>query len=206
MFNKSVYIMNETRADGSVVKKQVSGTEFYKAVQESNALPLNQRRYFITDRFMYDGYEDTVVIEVTREKYLEWRRECHAAEKSRADSSDDKDSNEDKTPPVKYEFVSFEAMTEKGVHFGNEADFSGTLLSPDDAENLIRRIALDELVRKVAAWKPWASDMLKLRMMGFSDTDCAVMIAKRYRVTERMGRHYRKQLDKFLESFKNDVT
>ena len=73
MFNKSVYIMNETQADGSIVKKQVSGSEFYQAVQESNALPLDQRRYFITDRFMYDGYEDTLVIEVTREKYLEWR-------------------------------------------------------------------------------------------------------------------------------------
>ena len=205
MFKKSVYIMDEKQADGSVVKKQVSGREFYKAVQASNALPLNQRRYFITDRFVYDGYEDSVVIEVTREKYLAWRRERYA-EKSRADSGGDKDSNEEKNPPVKYEFVSFEAMTEKGVQFGNTADFAGTFLSADDEDNCIRRVALDELVRKVAAWKPWASDMLKLRMMGFNNADCAVMIAKRYRVTERMGRHYREQLDKFLESFKNDVT
>ena len=206
MYKKSVYIMDEKQADGSVVKKQVSGREFYKAVQASNALPLNQRRYFITDRFMYDGYEDTVVIEVTREKYLEWRRERYASEKDHTDSSGDKDSNEDKNPPVKYEFVSYEAITEKGVQFRNTTDFTGTFLSADDEDNRIRSVALDELVRKVAAWKPWASDMLKLRMMGFNNADCAVMIAKRYRVTERMGRHYREQLDKFLESFKNDMT
>lgn len=213
MFNKSVYIMNETQADGSIVKKQVSGAEFYKAVQESNALPLDQRRYFITDRFMYDGYEDTLVIEVTREKYLEWRRERRGSDKDDKDDKNRKDSKRgkpkkaradsrrDKPQTPRYKFVSIEAMTEKGV----PSDFAGALLSADDEDNRIRRVALEELVRKVAAWKPWASDMLKLRMMGFNNADCAAMIAKRYRVTERMGRHYREQLDKFLENFKRDM-
>ena len=177
---------------------------------ESNALPLDQRRYFITDRFMYDGYEDTLVIEVTREKYLEWRRErrgSDADDKSRKDSKYGKpkkaraDSRRDKPKTPRYKFVSIEAMTEKGV----PSDFAGALLSSDDEDNRIRRIALEELVRKVAAWKPWASDMLKLRMMGFDDTECAVMIAERRHVTERMGRHYREQLDKFLENFKRDM-
>lgn len=189
MKRKKIYIINVTHLDGSVTKEQVCGGDFYAAVRESNANPPEQRRYFIEDKFLYDGEVDSVIIESTREEYLAWRREKRVAEENF------------KGFFMKYEFISIEAMAEREYQFENIRDSGPDSPVRNEEEAAVMRMFLEYLNDKAEAWKPWAADMLKQYLYeGIRDRDFAAIVAARRNVSKRMGRNYRAQFDEFLRN------
>ena len=70
---------------------------------------------------------------------------------------------------------------------------------------MVEDIVSDELVlmglrEKLAAWKPWAPELLDMYLDG-KKKSCTGFLAKKYGVSEQTVRKYKRQLEEFIKKF-----
>ncbi len=182
---KITYLVNKLQNDGSIELTDVSYSEWRAIVEKNKGLPAEQQRYFVLDYIPDEGDMDKMVIEVPLDKYREWHREHMACKRNR---------DLGKT----YQHLSLEVIAEiEDV----QANFADTDPAIDNAfEKFRSKMLLESLRKALAEWKPWAIDLLDLYMLGHRK-DCTGIIAKKYGVSSRMVRKYKRQFEEFVKNF-----
>lgn len=178
---KTVYLI-KTSSQPAAPLKEVSNTEWYEIVKESNKLPKAERRYFIIDSIIDGGYADRIVIEVSEPEYKKWDAVRKAKVREFASAMD-------------YDLVSFESAVVNGVPLAE------TLLSSEDvSEDGIYDLLLQELRAALADWNSWGPDLLA-KYLNDEQRKSTAWLAEKCGVSEKQARIYRKRFDEFIKNF-----
>ncbi len=179
---KITYLINKPRANGSMGLSVAAHSEWQEIVKANKQLPLEQQRYFIRDRIA-DGDElDWMMIETTREGYLTWHREHESSSRNRALGQE-------------FKHLSMDVVVSTGDGTTLLID---TMPSADCVENdCFNQILMENLQEALAAWRPWANDLLDMYLRG-QKRACSKALAKKYSISERMIRKYKIQFENFL--------
>jgi hypothetical protein len=164
--------------------KTASEAEWKRIIHCNKHLPVMEKRYFISDIILDGSDIDIMKIEVTYQEHLDWMRKHmrrvrnHNLEKG-------------------YQMLSLDAAAQEG----SDSLPEGRKAATRELEALVLRDCLiDDLRIALRTWNPWAEDFLDLYLSEQSKSS-AVIVAKKYGVSERMGRTYKKQFEEFLRNF-----
>lgn len=130
-----------------------------------------------------------MIIEVSYDEYRRWNSWHTISEHNRKEGK-------------KYQHLSLDAVL-------NESDGIELLecvggIEDIDAEAM-DEILMKELKRQLAAWKPWATDMLEIYLAGNKGT-CSAAMAAKYGVSEQVIRKYKRQFEEFIKNFFTGVS
>lgn len=186
-FGKVQYIRlaYQPQDDGSKELTVVSYNVWKDIIDKNKGKTGYERRYF-TKEYHHDGnHTYCLLCEVSWEEYREWDAQNKASKR-----------NENNAEP--YSFLSLDAP----VYHDDNGDslLNGDIIAAphvsveDDGE---WNILLDGLRKELAAWKPWAEELLYYYWVGMG-RKCTPILARKYNLTEADIR-YRKRL------FKNRV-
>ena len=187
---KITYLVNQIQPDGSTLLCVATHEAWRKVVDANRTLSLEDRRYFIRDCIMDCGEQDWLIYEVSRDEYLKWDRRRKVEERNRSLGE-------------KFEFLSSDMfMSIEGKTLKAE----DTLISDIQVEDIVcDRLTIKELRRQLAAWKPWANDLLDLYLAG-KKKSCTEIIAKKFGVSQQTARKYKRQFEKFIKKFEQGVS
>lgn len=182
---KTTYLMNKLQADGTIQLTVVGHEEWLAVVKANKLLPLENQRYFIRDCISDNGDLDWMIIETTREDYLEWHREQTASERNR-------------TWMQTFQKQSLDA--EISIEDGTTTlhDMASDMDSIE--ENYFSQLWIEDLRKALDEWKPWANDLLNMYLQG-QGRSCADVLARKYGISQRMIRKYKVQLKIFIKNF-----
>jgi len=201
---RKTYLLFKKQEDGSTDLCVSTGAEWYSVTEANKSLPKEQRREFIIDCIYDGGLLDYMVIEASRERYLEWHR---AREKDRREHSkqrQEKEKGQQNQEPAeqkaekKVRVLSLDAP----VSGGNRSINLGSVI-PDTwqmEEAICSQAVVESLIAKLSTWQPWAIDMLYFYLAGESRT-CTNALAKKYSVSPQMVRKYKKRFENFVKNF-----
>ena len=187
---KTTYLVNQEQPDGSVCLAVVSSTVWRTIVERNKQLPLDQQRYFSID-YIKDGDElDRMVIEAPADAYRTWHREHMAAERNRVAGN-------------MFQHLSIDALLFDNDEINCLLD---ALLTENQAENIVLdRMLMADLRKELAAWKPWANNLLDLYLQGERRT-CTNAFAEKCGVSPQVIRKYKRQFENFIKNFLSDVS
>jgi len=182
---KTIYLVNKQEDDGSIHLVSVPYKEWRAVVDINPNLPIDQRRYFISD-YNFDGdTPDCIIIESDRDTYFKWLKEHIASQRNRKAGK-------------AFQILSLDACTTIGDEQVNFADVIPSAQKVED--DVCFKIALKSLCDELAAWKPWATDLLAFYLKG-KKKSCTDMMAKKYGVSPQMIRRYKKDFENFVKNF-----
>ena len=182
---KITYLAYTRQDDGSRALSVITEAEWDRIREENLALPRDQRRVFFSD-VIQEGHDiDIMVIEMDRERFRRENSEKHnAAKKSRGWAEH---------PPL-----SLEQLRDTGESAAPGLD---NLIADSRFERAVEeQLDLKLLRRELADWKPWACEMLGYYLAGESRR-CTGPLARKYGVTERMMRNYKREFENFVKKF-----
>ena len=187
---KITYLINQVQPDGSTRLSTATATEWRSAVHTNKDLPLDRQRYFIRD-YIADGDDmDCMVIEVSASEYIQWDKDRSAARRNREAG--------------------------KGFHvFSLDAPLADTYGAKTRLEQLPGQtrlesmvcdsVLMEELKEALAAWKPWATDLLELYLNG-QKRACTEILSQKYGVSPQVIRKYKRQFEEFAKKFLKGVS
>lgn len=187
---KTTYLISKPQADGSIQLSITDREEWLAVVKANKQLPAEKRRYFILD-YIKDGTDlDCMVIEAPIDVYRSWIRE-HMASKRNRDAGKE------------YEHLSMDAPVVG-------SDGVVTLLDTISAGNSVEEsvcgeMLMAELREALAAWKPWANDLLDIYLRG-KKRSCTEFMAQKYSVSPQVIRKYKRQFEDFVKNFFEGVS
>lgn len=182
---KTTYLVNKEQADGSVYLTAVSSAEWLEVVESNKSLPADCRRYFILDYIAEDGDLDRMVIEAPADVYRDWHRGHMAERRHREHGKGLRRLSLDAPIPGKSDPIRL------GESLASEEDLEEAVCS---------RMLMDELRKKLAAWKPWANELLDLYLLGQRRT-CTAALAEKYGVSQQVIRKYKRQFEEYVKNF-----
>lgn len=188
---KTTYLLNKKQLDGTVCLEVVTREEWLTAVDEDKLLPSDQRRRFIFDCIPDGKGLDCMVIEVPPKDYRDWDRNRPKAKQNRQIGK-------------KFQHLSLDAPLTDADDAGNLFD----LIAADVAQvesSACDQILMDELRIALAAWKPWAVELLELYQHNRKRT-CTGALAKKYGVSPQVVRKYKRQFEEFVKNFLGGVS
>lgn len=182
---KTTYLLNKQQPDGGIALAIASHEEWLSVIKADKRLPPEQRRCFVFD-YIADGDSlDCMVIETPYEEFRVWDRERKAEARNRNIGRRFQQLSLD-APPV-------------------GSDSTEPLLSIIDSGEEVEpavydKLLADELRAALAAWRPWANDLLELYLCG-QKRACTSTLAKKYGVSLQAVRKYKRQFEKFIKNF-----
>ena len=180
----TTYLINKQQTDGTVRLSVADHAEWLAVVKANRELPAEQRRYFIVD-YIKDGTDlDCMVMEAPVDVYRVWIRGYMAGKRNREAGKG-------------YQLLSADAPAADSGGFGLLDTISAGC---SVEENVCGEILLADLREALAAWKPWANDLLDIYLQGHKRT-CSDVLAKRYSISQRMVRKYKVQFEDFVKKF-----
>ena len=183
------YLLNKPQKDGTTALSTATKEEWIAAVKGNKNLPTEQRRYFIVDCIEEGNDIDRMIIEVSYDEYRRWNSRHTISERNRKEGK-------------KFHHLSLDAVL-------NESDGIELLECVGGIEDIdaaaMDEILMKELKRKLAAWKPWATDMLEIYLAGNKRT-CSAAMAAKYGVSEQVIRKYKRQFEEFIKNFFTGVS
>ena len=186
---KTTYLINKTQEDGSIGLAVVSSAEWAAIVRLNKQLPTNQRRYFIVDYIVEPHEIDRMVIETSYADYSRWNKEHMKSERNRKLGS-----------KFKHCFLDDIVALENGEVF---------LLDIIKAENsaegqLLDQLLIEDLRKRLAAWKPWGNDLLDLYLDG--EKRASKMLTEKYGVSAQVVCKYKRQFEAFVKNYLTGVS
>lgn len=178
------YLVKREKENGEIYLDQASATEWAEILQNNRTCPRESRRYFIRDCIVEGEEIDSIFIEVSEEEYREWHRENEIKRRKRI---------QDEGVVV----LSLNAKVD-----GGEGDELIDLLPGDDntEEDVLMKTLLVELRCKLAAWKPWANELLSVSMTLPKDQVLSFIVNKDG-VTIRTAQRRKAELENFVRKF-----
>lgn len=182
---KITFLVNQEQPDGTVCLCVASHEEWLTIVNANKLLPLEEQRYFIRDCIEEDGELDWMIMEAPRSEYLKWHREHQAASRNRSRGR-------------QFELLSADTFLPAGGRMVRAEDVlaSGEQLEETVCDGLF----IEELRRELAAWKPWANDLLDLYLQE-EKKSCTGMMAQKYGVSPQVVRKYKRQFEAFIKKY-----
>ena len=186
---KITYLINKPQANGSMGLTAADRSEWQEIVNANKQLPLERQRFFIRD-CIADGVElDWMIIETTREEYLAWHKEHEGSARNRALGQ-------------QFKHLSTDVVVSTGDGVALLVD---TVPSVDCVEDdCFNQMLMENLREMLAAWKPWANDLLDMYLQGQKRT-CSKALAEKFGISERMIRKYKIQFENFIKNFFSEV-
>lgn len=188
---KTTYLLNKKQTDGTVCLEVATRAEWLSAVNEDKILPPEQRRCFIFDCIPEGKEVDCMVIEVPSEDHRDWDKGRPKAKQNRQIGK-------------RFQHISLDAPL-------TDSDNSGTLfdLIAADVTQVESAacdvVLMDELRSALAAWKPWAIELLELYLHG-QKRACTAAMAEKYGVSPQVVRKYKRQFEVFVKKFLGGVS
>lgn len=182
---KITYLLKSTDSCNSTRMIIASEVEWKRVVDANKNLPIEKKRYFISD-IICDGNDmDIMKIEVTYQEHLEWMRN-HMRRVRNFNFGKE------------YQLMSLDAPANDGSS-ESLVDMKNPVTRELEAMVLCDYF-LDEVRIALRTWNPWAEDFLDLYLAEQSKSSAAI-VAQRYSVSERMGRIYKNRFEDFLRNF-----
>ena len=182
---KIIYLINQVQPDGSTGLSVVTTAEWQSIVQANKKLPLEQRRYFIRDCIADGDTLDCMVMEVSAGEYIQWDKDRSAAKRNREAGKN-------------FHVISLDAplVSTDGIATRLERLPDQTQFESIVCDSML----IEELKRALAAWKPWAADLLELYLHG-QKRGCTETLSQKYRVSPQVIRKYKRQFEDFVKKF-----
>ncbi len=204
------YLLFKKQEDGSEDLCVSTGAEWYSVTEANKSLPKEQRREFIIDCIYDGGLLEYMVIEASRERYLEWHREQEKDRRERGKQRQEQkkgQQNQEQEPADQKSEKKLRVLSlDAPVSGGNRSISLGSIIPSvwDMEEAICSQAVVESLRAELSAWQPWAIDMLDFYLAGESRT-CTNALAKKYGVSPRMIRKYKKQFESFIKKFFDPV-
>jgi hypothetical protein len=187
---KTTYLLNKTRSDGTSKLSVATYEEWISVVEANKSLPAEQQRYFIID-CITDGQDvDRMVIESTAAEYRKWNRERMAPARNRVLGRN-------------YQLLSLDAPVRVGDTVLNLKEALASSVQVEDQACF--PILEMQLRAALAAWKPWAVDMLDYYLRG-ERRSCTESLSAQYGVSPQVIRKYKRQFEEFTKNFLGGVS
>lgn len=187
---KTTYLINKTQPDGTVQLSIATFEEWFAVARANKSLPACQRRYFIVD-CIAEGYDmDRMVIESTAAEYRKWNRDRMASVRNRVLGRNYQVLSLDVPIRVKDTMLNLKEAIRSGEDVEERACFQMLETQLRDA---------------LAAWKPWAADMLDCYLRG-ERRNCTDILSMKYGVSPQVVRKYKRQFEKFIKNFLDGVS
>lgn len=187
---KTTYLINQVQPDGSTRLSAVSADEWRSAIRENEGLSPERQRYFIRD-YIADGNEmDCMVIEVSASEYIQWDKDRSAARRNREAGKN------------------FHVSSLDAPLAGMDRTMARLEQLPDQTqlESMVcDSVLMEELKEALAAWRPWATDLLKLYLNG-QKRACTEVLSRKYGVSPQVIRKYKRQFEEFVKKFLGGVS
>lgn len=160
---------------------EISGAKWYEILSANKALPDSKKRWFIRDVIIDGPESDALVIEVTREEYMQWKAE----EQQRYRNS---------LHAKAYKHISFD--------FSDELSILEILpFVPGVEEQYLASKLTEELFRASAKWRPWAPALLLYCMSGKTWPSATAWLSEYLSVCIRTARKNKAEFKKFIIGF-----
>ena len=188
---KTTYLLNKRQADGTVCLEVATRAEWLSAVNEDKLLPQDQRRRFIFDRIPEGKEMDCMIIEVPPKDHRDWDKDRPKAKQNRQIGK-------------KFQHLSLDAPLTDSDNSGSLFDLiAADVMQVESAACDV--VLMDELRNALAAWKPWAIELLELYQHDRKRT-CTEALAEKYRVSPQTIRKYKRQFEEFVKKFLGGVS
>lgn len=187
---KITYLINQAQPDGAMHLTAVSAAEWQSAVYANKDFPPERQRYFIRD-YIADGDNiDCMVIEVSADEYIQWDKDRSAARRNREAG---------KNFHVSFLDAPFAGMDRTMARLEQLPDQT-------QLESMVcDSVLMEELKEALAAWRPWATDLLELYLNG-QKRACTEVLSRKYGVSPQVIRKYKRQFEEFVKKFLGGVS
>ena len=162
-----------------------SSDEWNQILQSNRGKPLQERRLFIRDRIVEGERIDDLYIESTIDEYKSWINKK-------------KDQKEIHTAAKMYSFISLDIPASENITEDERADYIENM-----EEIAGTAILLDQLMQALDKWKPWASELLILRMSD-QRNQAAGILSRKNGISKRQYQRRIKQMEQFIRLFLSD--
>lgn len=181
---KTVYLVREQQLDGTYRLVEISAKKWHAIIKEQEGLPMEQKRHFIDDIiFDYHG-EDRMKIEVSLDEWRRWdnkrRKQGREAEHRR-----------------KYLHLSLDYVID--AETGATMMSHSTLCAVSEEEAYCECLR-EDLLKALAAWKPWALRMLQFYMEGDVKHANRKMMEE-FHIKQATVSKYKKQFEVFMREY-----
>lgn len=187
---KTTYLINQVQPDGSTRLSAVSADEWRSAIRENEGLPPERQRYFIRDYIADKNDMDCMVIEVSASEYIQWDKDRSAARRNREAGKN------------------FRVSSLDAPFAGMDRTMARLEQLPDQTqlESMVcDSVLMEELKEALAAWRPWATDLLELYLNG-QKRACTEVLSRKYGVSPQVIRKYKRQFEEFVKNFLGGVS
>jgi len=184
---KITYLAYKEQADGRKALTVITVAEWRQITADNKTRSIQDRRYFVSDVIVEGKERDILVYEVSRSEH----RKISNAKKEEKKKRDAKKV---------YVFYSLDDCRKNDVNFGRDVGYENAFPALPFEDQVLEKVDLDLLRKALAAWKPWANDMLDCYLAG-NKIHCTVSLSHKYGVKERMIRKYKKQFEEFVKKF-----
>ena len=187
---KITYLINQVQPDGSTRLSDVSSAEWRSAIRENDGLPPERQRYFIRDYIADENDMDCMVIEVSASEYSQWDKERSAARRNREAGKN------------------FRVSSLDAPSAGMDRTMARLEQLPDQTQlesKVCDSVLMEELKEALAAWRPWAADLLGLYLNG-EKRACTEVLSRKYGVSPQVIRKYKRQFEDFVKKFLGGVS
>ena len=183
----SAFLVYINPADPTEGYRVASKDEWNQILNDNRGKPMKKRRLFTRDRIVEGNNKDDLYIESTIAEYKKWFNR-------------EKDKREIRECAKAYSFFSMDIPSSKDIpeservtNYQNVIDFADIA------------ILFDQLVLVLDIWKPWATELLKLRMSEHRN-QAAAILSKKHGISQRQYERRIRQLEKYIKYFlENDV-
>ncbi len=158
--------------------------EWEDILEANRGLPMAERRLFEENTIKEGNEVDRMFIEVSLEDYQKWHREASLRAKRHKNDSE-------------YEVFSLDAP----VPDEEESESHEIVPSPLCLEDVaVDNILLSELKNALAAWNPWALEMLDCYLSTNART-CTEELCKKHNLSDRAVQKRKKAFENFVQNF-----
>ena len=161
-----------------------TAAEWDQILSSNRGAAQEERRYFICDCFEDCGELDRMYIETTKSEFDKWHSQNVEAERKRKIGR-------------KYGKVSLQQL----LQAEDELSFCDTVEGDSRLEELIcDEASIQQLREKLAAWKPWAVEMLELYLNG-QKKKASMVISEKYETSVRTAQRWKEKFEAYVISF-----
>jgi len=161
---------------------RIASTEEWDQILKSNrGLPAEQRRRFILDRIVENPNIDDLFIESSLKEYREWQSKYKAQKRNLEYAK-------------QYSFFSMDVPHAREISASEQVEEDSVI------NQVLSTVLLSELELVLDAWRPWAVELLHLRMSD-QRVHASHLLSEKYGVSQRLYQIRIQEMESFIQDF-----
>lgn len=174
-----VYVNPINPAEGHRV---ASKEEWDQILNCNRGKPIKERRLFTRDRIVESDNIDDLYVESSLIEYKKWLNK-------------EKDKKEIRACAKYFSFFSLDIPSSRDISETEQVANHETVIDVAEID-----ILLDQIMQALEMWKPWAPELLKLRMSEYRN-QAASILSQKYDVSLRQYERRIRQMEAFVRTF-----